>query len=250
MRSNCYPYVTTGSPDPWACPPGYPDGTGMAAALQLLLSPQLQTLVNLSACAFLARGFIAGAQLTAPAAGAAAYDNLSAALSGVFSGFGPSGSGRAEISAPLYYPRASIRPAAAAAAAAGTASPTPESASQTQKAVGFAASEVQLEALDAVAVDAASGGYPAAKQLLIGLLNPNACCPPAPEPRCPGLNPGAGMPGPVVPSPAPRVVSLTAGSLLLGGAAPLGALGSIRLLANDTASRFYLVRSDRIEFLG
>jgi len=256
MSPNCYPYVTTGSPNPWACPPGYPDGTGMGAALQLLLGLQLQPLLNLSACAFLTRGFTAGAQLTSPTAGTAAYDNLSAALTGVFSGFGPSGSGHAEITAPLYYPCGSVRAVSAAESAA--AAPEPASAggspSQTQKAVGFAASEVRLEALDAVAVTAASGSYQSAKQLLISLLNPNPWYPPAPEPRCPGVNPGAlpggaGMPGPVVPSASARAVSLTAGALMLGGAAPLGALGEIRFFANDTASRFYLVRSDRIEFL-
>lgn len=260
MNPACYPYITTGSPNPWACPPAYPDGTGMAAALQLLLGGQLAPLINFSGFAFLAGGFAAGASLTSPAPGQTAADNLSSALTGTFSGFAPSGTGLAEISAPLYAPcasarGASVQTAAAAAPSSGSAGAEAEPASVSggssgPQAVGFQAAEARLDALDAVAFtpagsgSAAAANYQAAKQLLIQLLNGAAR--PQPEPRCPGQTPVPGAQP--VPAAAPRSVSLAAGHLLLANAAPLGAFGNIRFLANDAGCRFYLVRADRVEF--
>ena len=47
-----------------------------------------------------------------------------------------------------------------------------------------------------------------------------------------------------------HTVSLTAGNLLLVGATLLGSIGNALILSSDADSRFYIVCTEQVEFIG
>ena len=124
-------------------------------------------------------------------------------------------------------------------------------------------SEVSLCALDAIAFEPAgvtpeqkAANYQTAKQVLLQILRPKCpppchpCQPPRPKPcvvPCGCKNNGilssmdrCGM---------AHTVSLTAGHLLLVGAALLGSVGNALILASDADHRFYFICAEQVEFL-
>ena len=221
-------YCTTGGRECVSCPPQpqppqpsrCPCTDEFRALLDLLCSPQLSGLINLSAFGFVGSNYLLGVTATAVAPTAATpNDNLSA-LSGTFA----CGSGCDTISV------------------SGALAPfTPGSdngAIGITQAVLCDLTAIVFEALATETTQAAN--FQTISQILSQALHPNAT-------QQPCTASGAVT---LLRSAAARTVTLTAGPLVLRGVTVLGELGDVLVLANSADSRFYLVCSGKIGFLG
>jgi len=221
-------YATTGCRDcPHHChmqqqaqPTRCPCTNAFRAILDLLCSPQLSSLINQSAFAFIGSDYVLGATITAATpSDPTPNDNLSA-LTGVYS---------CGISCDTV-------------SASGPLSPV--TAGSDDAAIGITQAvlcDLTAIAFDAVDTDTTPNtNFQTISQVLSQALQPNSIQLP-----CPAS--GAGT---LLRSAAARTITLTAGALVLRGVTVLGELGDVLVLANSTDSRFYLVCADRIGFFG
>ena len=125
-------------------------------------------------------------------------------------------------------------------------------------------SEVSLCALRAIAFEPSGTtaeqqayNYQAAKQSLLQILRPKCpppckpCRPPQPKPcRVPPCCENKGILSSMDRCGMAHTVSLTAGNLLLVGATLLGSIGNALILSSDADSRFYIVCTEQVEFIG
>ena len=197
-----------------------PCGEEFRRALDFLCDSPLRSLIDFDAFAFITDFFLLGTSLQASVGSNTPADNLDD-LKGTLVCGGDSCE-TIQVSGPLHYP-------------------IPNTA-----ALNATITQVVLCQLDAIAFDAACSGdgresnFQTIRHTLSKLLKPrhnqDCCCSSIAE----ALTSAAAV----------RTTTLTAGPLLVKGAAILGQIGDILVLANSEDHRFYLVCADKISFLG
>lgn len=212
------------------------------AALGLLCGAEIAGLLDFGQTAFLTDHFVAGATLTAAAAGTAPPDNLSTALTGVFRRFSPCSCDLLDISAVPYYP------------VVGEANALPFTAQQLS-ICELTALVIQLRAVNAegelTAEEVAARNFRCVKRLLSARLNPcqTSCAQPACSCGCEECCCASGVLSALGSSNLSRRVTLTAGYLALTNVELLGTVGRVLVLSSDTAQRIYFVCATHGAFL-
>lgn len=210
------------------------------AALQLLCSTQLATLLDFNQAAFVTDTYVAGATINTTPAGTTPSDNLNT-MSGSFRRFSPCNCDLLEISALVNTP--------------------PETST------GVTATQVPLCQLTAVALQTATApasgditsdqatanNFQTIQKILSQCLTPcanpcGACCCPC---DCSGDDCccAAGLLSTLSQSNLSRKVTIVAGPLVLQGVTLLGTVGNVLVLANSTNNRIYFVCVNQIQFL-
>lgn len=199
--------------------PCCPCGDDFRRALELLCCPQLRSLIDFNAFAFVSGFYVLGAALDAPPAGTASGDNLSD-LSGRY----VCGSDSCEtitVSGTLNPP---------------VAGSTALDATVTQAAL----CRLTAVAFDAAAdtTESAADNFQSVSQILGQLLRPHRhqdCCSVADA---------------LTSAAAVRASTVAAGPLVVANSVILGQIGNILVLANSTDNRFYFICVADIDFLG
>lgn len=219
-------------PEPVNC--GCACAAGMSAALQLLCNAQLAELTDFSQFAFFTDGFILGTSLRCPTCDETTYDNLTGPLAGEFVRITPCTCENLAVAGKLYYP---VPVCSCECCCAG--------------GVAFMPRELPLCAIRAVAFGVAEGAccaeteqnYLQLKTLLWQALHCGSCISNSPLATKP--TPCDAQTGCIE---GRRTLSLTAGPLLVAGAAVLGTVGDVIVLANDKDRRFYFVCCGAVDF--
>ena len=215
---------------------------GFRAALGLLCSNEAAELLNFAQAAFVTDSFVAGAALTAPAAGAQSADNLGTELSGVFRRFSPCSCDLLDISAVPNYP------------AVGAATALPFTATQLsicQLTALVIAQQAATAEGDLTAAEVAARNFRRLKRYLSARLNPCAstCNQCACSCGCEECCCAAGVLAALGGSNLSRRVTLTAGYLALSHVELLGTVGKVMVLASDETARIYFVCAADVAFL-
>ena len=215
---------------------------GLVGALQLLCDPRFASLIDFAGFTFITDHFVLGTSLSCPAADAASYDNLTGPLDAEFVKITTNSCERLEVAGQVYYP---------IPACAAPVEPVDRAAPCCPTGPGFTAGEISLCSILAVAFTVVpfpgdtglAEAYQQAKLQFWQALHPGySSMPSMPARPTPCDSTDDAISG-------RRAVSLTAGPLLVSGAAVLGSVGDVLVLANDTDSRFYFVCNSSVDIL-